>query len=436
MNDDFDDLENNAPLQIDVSDLPDALDITTYSRQKHTLIIDNKEAMGSRFLRYQRGCYLMYHQQVDVAPENLRKNLIGALRYGSNFVLSFDDLPADDISTLFEDKTFFPTKVLNRSEVFKQETWGPMLREEAGDPKQTHFLPLDNFKLIFVTKQDPPQKGILDAIQKNMAIIRINGTEGSSSSNSSSGNTDADDNNAIVAGMFGLKLVKRNSDVMCDGAFEGELNIVTQELDKGFDLESKDSSGATSLSEAASQGHTTIVQYLIDLGADPNAQNNHGRSPLFRASFNGHLETVHLLLSVGGDPDLKTKDAEAPFMVAKTEEVRSVLDEWDREKVKELIVVRKQLIQQKMEERLTNAAERDLHAREQIRNSLCKKAMEGDVAGLKDEIEKLVGEAEKEEAKRPRGSCQVRDDRGQTLLMIAAQVSCSRFRTWRIVYSL
>jgi hypothetical protein len=87
---------------IDISDLPDALDIATYTHQRHALIVDNKEAMGSRFLRYQRGCYLQFHQQKDIESESLRKNLIGALRFGSNFVLSFNDLPADDLSILFQ----------------------------------------------------------------------------------------------------------------------------------------------------------------------------------------------------------------------------------------------------------------------------------------------------------------------------------------------
>jgi hypothetical protein len=196
---------------------------------------------------------------------------------------------------------------------------------------------------------------------------------------------------------------------------------VQEELNKGFDLESAQKDGATALSEASAQGHTALVQFLITLGADPNAQNDQGRSPLFRASFNGHIDTVRLLLSVGGDPDLNTKDAEAPYMVAKDEATRLVLDEWDREQVVVLKKEREAKIRTKMEERLTNAAERDAFAKEQIRKMLCKHAAEGNTAALQEEIENLVREAEKENQKRPRGSVQVRDARGQTLLMIACQ---------------
>ena len=268
MGDNVDDDEEDTSMLIDVADLPDALDIATYSHQKHTLLIDNSEAMGSRFLRYQRGCYLQYHQQNDVEPESLRKNLIGALQYGSNFVLSFDNLPCDDASVLLENETSFPVAALDRSQIFMEETWSPLLREEKGDPSATHFLPLDNFKMIFITKQDPPQQGLLDLVGKNMAIIRIRGTEGDGGkgTNSGSGTSASAESDAIVAGMFGLKLVKRNSEAMCDAAFDGELDLVKEELDKGFDLESTDKSGATSLSEASAQGKINIVKYLIELG--------------------------------------------------------------------------------------------------------------------------------------------------------------------------
>ena len=84
----------------------------------------------------------------------------------------------------------------------------------------------------------------------------------------------------------------------------------------------------------------------MELGADPNAQNDQGRSPLFRASFNGHKSTILLLLNSGGDPDLKAKGAEAPFHVAKTEEIRTILDNWDRQQVEILKQERDAIIRQ------------------------------------------------------------------------------------------
>ena len=405
-------------IHVHISDLPDAINMATYEREKHVLIVDNVQGMASRFLRYQRGCFLLFHKEEDISPESLRKNLIGALKFGSFFVLSFDELPVASIDNLFEDETCFPKSVMKRTEIFKEETWGPLLRQEQGDPEKHLFIPLDQFKMILVTRKDPLQEGLVTMTSENLTVIRIKGEETIEQTQNTTGENG---NDATLASMFGVNIVKRNSEAMADAAFDGDMDGVKDELDKGFDLESAQKDGATALSEASAQGHKELVQFLIDLGADPNSQNDQGRSPLFRASYNGHIDTVRLLLSVGGDPDLKTKDAEAPFMVAKDDLTRAVLDEWDREQVVVLKKERKAKIRAKMEERLTNAAERDAFAKEQIRKSLCKHAAEGSVAELRDEIEGLVREAEKENAKRPRGSVQVRDERGQTLLMIACQ---------------
>ncbi len=414
--------EPSAPIQVHISDLPDAINMATYERGRHVLIVDNAEGMASRFLRYQRGCYLLFHNQDDITPESLRKNLVGALKFGSFFVLSFDELPCASVDQLFTDDACFPQAAMRRTEVFKKETWGPLLRPDEGDPAPHLFIPLDSFKMIFITRKDPPQEGLAKLADQHLTVIRIKGgSEGGEGGDGTNDQVDGNGNDAALASMFGVSLVKRNSEPMADAAFDGDLAAVQEELDKGFDLESAQKDGATALSEASAQGHTALVQFLIDLGADPNAQNDQGRSPLFRASFNGHIDTVRLLLSVGGDPDLNTKDAEAPYMVAKDEATRLLIDEWDREQVVVLKKEREEKIRAKMEERLTNAAERDAFAKEQIRKMLCKHAAEGSVAALKEEIENLVREAEKENQKRPRGSVQVRDERGQTLLMIACQ---------------
>ena len=41
-----------AALHVHISDLPDAINVVTYERGKHVLIVDNGQGMASRFLRY------------------------------------------------------------------------------------------------------------------------------------------------------------------------------------------------------------------------------------------------------------------------------------------------------------------------------------------------------------------------------------------------
>ena len=72
------DEEPGAPIRVHISDLPDAIDVATYERNKHILIVDNAEGMASRFLRYQRGCYLLFHKQESMIVESLRLSFLQA----------------------------------------------------------------------------------------------------------------------------------------------------------------------------------------------------------------------------------------------------------------------------------------------------------------------------------------------------------------------
>ena len=74
-----------------------------------------------------------------------------------------------------------------------------------------------------------------------------------------------------------------------------------------------------------------------------------------------------------------------------------------------------------MEERSETAAEKEALARDLLRKSLVEHAKNGNVEELKSEIERLVMEAEREGSRNCRGSVKSRDERGQTLLMVAAQ---------------
>jgi hypothetical protein len=68
-------------------------------------------------------------------------------------------------------------------------------------------------------------------------------------------------------------------------AYNGHLAICRLLIDKGAQLEAKDSGGWTPLHYAAFRGHVEIVRLLCDRGADVEARDNGGWRPLHYAAI-------------------------------------------------------------------------------------------------------------------------------------------------------
>ena len=67
-------------------------------------------------------------------------------------------------------------------------------------------------------------------------------------------------------------------------------------LDKGAQLEAKNSNGSTPLHHAAAKGHVEIVRLLCDRGADVEARSDNGYRPLHVAAWKGHISVVKELI--------------------------------------------------------------------------------------------------------------------------------------------
>jgi len=81
-------------------------------------------------------------------------------------------------------------------------------------------------------------------------------------------------------------------------SYFGHSAVVRLLLDKGADIESKDSQySQTPLSWAARNGHEAVVKLLLDKGTNLEPKDNQfGRMPLSWAAENGHEAVVKLLL--------------------------------------------------------------------------------------------------------------------------------------------
>ena len=107
--------EGNAiqTMETNLKGLPDALDTCVYINEKWPLIVDDQDC-ATRFLKYQPGNFLWAHSPNDVAKENLRKALLGSLRYGTWLVLHLGTTSLE-VEQFFDD-THFPKSLLSCSE--------------------------------------------------------------------------------------------------------------------------------------------------------------------------------------------------------------------------------------------------------------------------------------------------------------------------------
>ncbi|MDN5247658.1 MAG: ankyrin repeat domain-containing protein [Wolbachia endosymbiont of Tyrophagus putrescentiae] len=84
---------------------------------------------------------------------------------------------------------------------------------------------------------------------------------------------------------------------------QSNLDKVKEYVNKGANVETKDSNGSTALHIAAKSGNLDITRFLLDKGADFNAQDSLGFMPLHLAVEHGHLDIVKSLVEKGADVD-------------------------------------------------------------------------------------------------------------------------------------
>jgi len=91
--------------------------------------------------------------------------------------------------------------------------------------------------------------------------------------------------------------------MMHDASASGRLTIIRSLLDRGIDVNSRNTDRETSLHVASEQGRLEVARLLIDRGADVNCRDNVGQTPLHMSSESGHLDVSRLLLDHGAHVD-------------------------------------------------------------------------------------------------------------------------------------
>ena len=81
----------------------------------------------------------------------------------------------------------------------------------------------------------------------------------------------------------------------------GISNIAWELLDRGVDVNQKNSNGLTALHLASRHGEINMVRLLLARGASLHDKTNEGNNALMMASFRGHKDVIELLLDRGAN---------------------------------------------------------------------------------------------------------------------------------------
>ncbi len=100
-------------------------------------------------------------------------------------------------------------------------------------------------------------------------------------------------------------------------AYKASLDAVKLLLEKGADINGRDSEGRTALFKAVASWSTDIIKFLIEKGADVNAKDTNGDTPLhieqMFADEGTDFEIVKLLVESGADPNALNNLGETPL---------------------------------------------------------------------------------------------------------------------------
>lgn len=114
------------------------------------------------------------------------------------------------------------------------------------------------------------------------------------------------------------------ADEFCHAAELGRLDVVKGLVDRGIDIEIRDSTGCTALMTASFWGQTEVVAFLLSRKAKVNERDSSDRTALMMISTRGaeaeHIRNLHrcaeLLLSHGADPNMRYVVGDTPIMAA------------------------------------------------------------------------------------------------------------------------
>ena len=106
---------------------------------------------------------------------------------------------------------------------------------------------------------------------------------------------------------------------------EPNLDLVSDLIALGANLNWQDDYGRTALHYCGQYDHLEIAKMLIEAGADVNIQHDRGWTPLHIFTFYNHSRIVRMLLDAGADKTISDNEGRLPYELAKTQELKKLL---------------------------------------------------------------------------------------------------------------
>ena len=106
---------------------------------------------------------------------------------------------------------------------------------------------------------------------------------------------------------------------------EPNQSIVRDLITLGANLDWQGNDGWTALHWCVDWNHSRIARMLIDAGADVNIQHNNGSTALHWCAIKNRPEISKMLLDAGADKTIPTNNGKLPYELAKTQELKKLL---------------------------------------------------------------------------------------------------------------
>uniref|UniRef100_A0A7N0UG70 Uncharacterized protein n=1 Tax=Kalanchoe fedtschenkoi TaxID=63787 RepID=A0A7N0UG70_KALFE len=118
-------------------------------------------------------------------------------------------------------------------------------------------------------------------------------------------------------------------------AWSGQLEVVNYLCKNKADVGACAMDDMGAIHFACQKGHVDVVKTLVSFGVSVKSYTRKGMTPLHFAAQGSHMELVKYLVRKGAKLNSRTKAGKTPFDVSKSDEIRSFLEESEKNPVKE-----------------------------------------------------------------------------------------------------